>query len=547
MVRKSDGSWRLCVDYRALNTNTVKNKFPIPLIDELLDELHGAHFFSKLDLRSGYHQVRVAEEDIAKTAFRIHEGHYEFLVMPFGLTNAPSTFQALMNFIFKPFLRKFVLVFFDDILVYSQTEGDHVDHLHQVLFTLSQHQLYAKRSKCRFSQHQIEYLGHVISHNGVAVDPSKIAAIKEWPVPKNSKGLRGFLGLTGYYRKFIHHYGIIAAPLTSMLKKNAFAWTDNGLQAFADLKNALLHPPVLTMPDFTKTFVLECDASGTGVGAILMQEKRPLAYLSKSLKGKALNLSTYEKEMLAILLAVRKWRQYLLGRLFLIKTDQRSLKYLLEQRMNTEPQHTWLHKLTGYDYGVEYKKGIENTAADALSRRDNNESTEHWGLTIVAPKWLDIVKDMIKHSQYFKDLQDKAAAGHLSDNYSHYNELWFYKGRVLLDPLSTFCQEVLADAHSSPIGGHSGYHRTLQRAKATFWWVGMRKAVKTLVRECDKCQRNKTESVAPPGLLCPLPIPERVWEDISMDFIEGFPRSSDRTTVLVVVDRLSKYAHFISL
>ncbi|XP_043725704.1 uncharacterized protein LOC122672270 [Telopea speciosissima] len=263
------------------------DKFPIPTIDELLDELHGATVFSKIDLRSGYHQIRVVAKDIHKTAFRTHEGHYEFLVMPFGLTNAPSTFQAQMNSILKPFLRKFVVVFFDDILTYSTSLIQHAQHLREVMQCLQQHQLYAKRSKCKFAQASIDYLGHIVSAQGVEPDPQKIKCMIDWPIPENLKALRGFLGLT----------------------------------AFNVLKQAMVSVPVLALPDFTKLFVVEIDASLVGVGVVLMQDTHRIAYFSKKLNKHLQNASTYVRELYAITQVVQKWRQYLLGRKFIIQTD----------------------------------------------------------------------------------------------------------------------------------------------------------------------------------------------------------------------------------
>jgi hypothetical protein len=329
MVLKKEGSWRMCPDFRSLNKLTIKDKFPIPGIDDLLDELSGAQFFTKLDLCLSYHQICMKEADIPNTFFRTHEGHYEFLVMPFGLCNAPSTFQSLMNHFFHPFLCHFVLVFFDDIPIYRKTWIDHLAHVDRVLHLLSQHQLFLKQSKCDFGTSKLEYLGHVVGKDGVRLDPKKIETMQDWPHLKSLKSLRGFLGLTRYYCKFVKNYGKIAAPLTALLKKNSFIWTPSTAQGFQTLKMAMCTTLVLPLPNFTKTFVLECDASGKGIGVVLMQEGRPLAFTSKQLSEINRGRSIYEKEMLAILHVVDMCRRYLLGKRFQIKTDHQSLKHFL--------------------------------------------------------------------------------------------------------------------------------------------------------------------------------------------------------------------------
>ncbi|KAF3668248.1 hypothetical protein FXO38_08178 [Capsicum annuum] len=359
-----DGSWHFCVDYRALNAITVRDRFPIPFIDELFDELYRAQFFSKLDLLSGYHLIRVRPVDVPNTAFKNHDGHYEFLVMPFGLTNAPSTFQATMNDVFRPYLRKFVLVFFDDILIYSTLWLIHLEHLELVFKLLQQHQLVAKRSKCQFGKRTIDYLchdpfskqshdrhpvpyltertgltiltwlhnlGHVISPDGLAVDPSKISTIKQWAAPKIVKEVRSFLGLAGYYRRFIHHFAIIACPLFDLLRTDAFLWTAQTQQAFEELKIRLSSTPILALPNFDDDFHVETDASGVGIGVILSLKGHPIAYYSQKLIPQMQKASTYHREIYAITQAVAKWRQYLLGRRFIIFTDQQSLKNLTNQ------------------------------------------------------------------------------------------------------------------------------------------------------------------------------------------------------------------------
>ena len=346
LVKKKDGSWRFCTDYRALNAVTIKDRFPIPTVDDMLNELHGATYFTKLDLRAGYHQVRVHSSDIYKTAFRTHNGHYEYLVMPFGLCNAPSTIQALMNSIFQPYLRKFILVFFDDILIYSPNWTMHLEHVHKAFEILRHHQFFIKLSKCAFGQQELEYLGHIVTPEGVKVDQGKVATILNWPRPTNVSELRGFLGLTGYYRKFVRNYGIISRPLTNLLKKGQFGWPEEAEKAFQDLKTVMTTTPTLAMPNFAEPFIIETDASGDGIGAVLSQQGRPIAFMSRALGTTKRSWSTYAREMLAIIQAIQTWRPYLLGRKFYIHTDQCSLMYLLEQRITTlEQQNGWLNYL----------------------------------------------------------------------------------------------------------------------------------------------------------------------------------------------------------
>lgn len=322
LVKKKDGSWRFCTDYRALNSITVKDSFPIPTVDELLDELHGAHYFSKLDLRSGYHQILVKPEDRPKIAFRTHQGLYEWLVMPFGLSNAPASFQCLMNHVFHAQLRKTVLVFFDDILVYIHSWSSHLAHLSEVLQLMRHHSLFAKRSKCCFGFTEIDYLGHTISHQGVHMEKDKVKVVLDWPIPISLKQLRGFLGLSGYYRRFIRNYATIVAPLTALLKKDAFEWTPSATDAFLTLQQAITAAMMLALPDFSKPFILETDASGTGIGAVLSQDKHPITYFSKKLNSSMQAKSTYVRELYAVTEAMAKFRNYILGNKFIICTYQ---------------------------------------------------------------------------------------------------------------------------------------------------------------------------------------------------------------------------------
>ncbi|XP_030479163.2 uncharacterized protein LOC115696402 [Cannabis sativa] len=520
-VKKKDGSWRFCVDYRALNNITIKDRFPIPTIDELLDELGGATIFSKLDLRAGYHQIRMDPKDVHKTAFRTHEGHYEFLVMPFGLTNAPSTFQATMNRVFQPLQRHCVIVFFDDFLVYSKSTMEHIAHLCSVFQLLRDHRFFAKLSKCTFFQSTIEYLGHLVAADGVRADPSKITAMLDWPQPSTLKQLRGFLGLTGYYRRFVAHYASIAAPLTELLKKENFIWTEAACAAFRQLKQVMTVTPVLALPDFSKLFVIEADASN-------------VAYL---------------RELRAIVEAATKWRQYLLGRQFLIRTDHKSLKELLTQVIQTPEQQQFLQKLIGFHFTIEYKPGKTNAAVDALSRQHEVPNSLLAAAQSTASfEFLEELRQENTTCPELRHIHEQLASGILTDSlYSVRDGLLYHKHHLRLSSHSNLKQKLLSEFHEYLMGGHAGPEHTFLRLSANFMWPGMRKEVQQFVRNCIICQTIKYSPMAPYGLLQPLQLPERVWEDLSMDFIVGLPKSGSVSNILVVVDRFTKYAHFGAL
>ncbi|KAM0929344.1 hypothetical protein ACQ4PT_001454 [Festuca glaucescens] len=548
LVGKKDLSWRLCVDYRHLNAITVKNKYPLPVIDELLDELAGAKWFTSLDLRSGYHQIRMAECDEYKTAFQTHHGHFEYRVMPYGVTGGPATFQGVMNAILAPFLRQSVLVFVDDILIYSKTLADHAQHLQAVLEILAKNELKVKRSKCNFAKQEIQYLGHVISASGVSTDQGKIKPILQWQPPENVKELRWFLGMTGYYRKFIRGYGVISKNLTGLLKKGVpYTWTSATEESFQALKNALSSAPVLALPDFSKTFIIETDACSRGVGAVLLQEDHPLAFISKALGPRHLGLSTYEKECLAILMAVDKWRSYLQHGEFIIRTDQRSLMHLDDKRLTTSWQHKALTKMLGLQYKIIYKKGVDNRVADALSRHIHGDTEELQVISACRPIWLEAVElGYTKDSEATQRLAQLALSSPIG-NYTLHKGLIRYKGRIWVGRNPKLQQDIMHALHCSPIGGHSGFQATYHRIKHLFSWPGMKAHIRQFVAQCSVCQQAKTERVPYPGLLEPLAVPTGAWKVVTMDFITGLPKSSRYDCIMVVVDKFSRYAHFVPL
>ncbi|RVW71121.1 Transposon Tf2-12 polyprotein [Vitis vinifera] len=444
-----------------LDQVTIKDKFPIPTIDELLDELGGATIFSKLDLWAGYHQIRVLT--------CLHKGSF-----------------------------------------------------------------YVKLSKCHFCQETIEYLGHIVSAGG---------------------HLRGFLGLIGYYRRFIHGYASIAAPLTDLLRKDAFNWTPEVTVAFDALKSAMVAAPVLRLPDFNETFVIKTDASNVGIGAVLMQAGHPISYFSKKLGPRLQASSTYLKELHAIAEAVHKWRQYLLGRFFIIRTDHKSIKELLQQVVQTPDQQIYIRKLLGYHFRIEYKPGHANQAADALSRVHEEELEQP---ALSAPSCLsfsshpslEFLTTLRQENSTLSDLvslHQQFTTGSLSSAYSLHDGLLFFKHRYYISPNSSLKALLLHEFHATPFAGHGGVKRTLVRLATLFYWPRMRADVEQYVSACLVCQQTKYSTQAPAGLLQPLPVPSLVWNEVTMDFITNLPPSRNFTVIMVVVNRLTKSAHFGAL
>lgn len=305
-VKKKVGSVRLCIDYRGINRVTVENKYPLPRIDELLDKLKGSKWFSKVDLALGYHQIPIEPSDIRKTAFRTRYDHYEFVVMPFGLTNAPAAFMKMMNGIFRDCLDEFVIIFLDDILVYSKDRGEHKRHLEAVLTRLREQKLYVKLSKCSFWQRSIRFLGHIVSEEGVSVDPEKIRSIKQWPTPRNATEVRSFLGLAGYYRNFVKGFASLAQAMTLLTRKDTkFIWTKECEESFSGLKDMLTSAPVLVLPEVDEPYVVYTDASIIGHGCVLMQKGKVIAYASRQLRKHDGNYPTHDLEMATVIFALK--------------------------------------------------------------------------------------------------------------------------------------------------------------------------------------------------------------------------------------------------
>ncbi|KAF8095408.1 hypothetical protein N665_0333s0001 [Sinapis alba] len=428
------------------------------------------------------------EGDEWKTAFKTKVGLYEWLVMPFGLTNAPSTFMRLMNHVLRALIGRFLVVYFDDILIYSKTMREHVEHLRQVLDVLRKENLYANFKKCSFGIDNLVFLGFVVTSQGIQVDEEKVKAIKEWPTSKTIGEVRSFHGLAGFYTRFVRDFSTIAAPLTEVIKKSVgFTWGEAQEEAFQLLKGKLT--------------------------TVLRQEKRPIAYFSEKLGGATLNYPTYDKELYALVRALQVWQHYLWPKEFVIHTDHESLKHLKGQQKLNKRHARWVEFIETFPYVIHYKQGFEHLKSCYADD----------------PEFHEVFKQTEKHA---------------SGKFYQLKGFLFYDNRLCV-PCGSLRELYVREAHGGGLMGHFGVAKTLSTLHEHFYWPSMKKEVEKVCSRCVVCKHAKSK-VQPTGLYTPLPITTEPWVDISMDFVLGLPRTrKGRDSIFVVVDRFSKMAHFI--
>ena len=542
-VGKKDGGLRPCIDYRTLNNSTVKYRYPLPLVPAALEQLCGAQIFTKLDLRSAYNLIRIRKGDECKTGFITPAGHYEYRVMPFGLSNAPAVFQGFMNEIFRDFLHQFVIIYIDDILIYSANLSEHHRHVQSVLHRLRKHHLYLKLEKCEFHQSTIHFLGYVITPHGITMNQRKVDAVTNWPQPSNLKELQRFLGFANFYRRFIKGYSQISAPITSLLKKGAksLSWTTEALLAFEKLKHSFSSAPTLVHPNPDLPFLVEVDASRTGVGAVLSQRQgepprlHPCAFFSKKMSPAEQNYDIGNRELLAIKLALEEWRHWLEGAQhpFEVITDHRNLEYLREaKRLNTR-QARWSLFFTRFNFKVTYRPGDKNVKADSLSRLHQPDIVSSTPESILPPA---MIVSPIQWS-----LDDHIADATRTEPAPPGGP----EGRTYVP--TRLRLSLMDSIHTSLGSGHPGSQQTLSLVQQRYWWPNMTQDVSRFVKSCSVCAMAKVPRHLPEGKLVPLPVPTRPWSHLGVDFITDLPSSDSHTCVLVVVDRFSKACKLIPL
>ena len=568
-VPKPDGGLRLCVDFRHLNEITVKNAYTLPLIGAMRDRLRGARWFTKFDIPAAFHRIRIKEGDEWKTAFRTHKGHYEYLVMPFGLTNAPATFQAYINNVLREYIDDFVCVYIDDILIYSRTEEEHVEHVRKVLHALNKYNLRLKPSKSEFHVQRVKFVGCVITPNGVEVDPEKVERVKEWPIPASVKEVQSFHGFANYYRQFIRNFSQIAAPLTRLMtKKESFSWTEEAQKAFEELKEALLTTPVLQLFDPDKPITVETDASKHALGAVLSQlgkdgKLRPVAFHARKFIAAETRYPTGDQELLAIVDSFKHWKYYLQGAKHVIQvyTDHANLRNFTTTKELNGRQLRWSDELAHYNFLVYHRSGKLNANADALSRRadylDGETSKvkhtlfrEQDGVLIHQLAVLEV--NTIDGLDAIREAQERGISecGYESYLVKTPDGVYNHEGFVWIPPKLE--KEWILKYHEPPLQGHARPKVVLERLQRNFWFPRMRQKVYSQIRKCNLCRKAKYERHRPYGLLQPNEPPEKPWQVVSMDFVGPLPESKDENgvsyeNIFVVVDRLTKYAEIMPL
>ena len=587
-VRKKDGSLRLCVDFRGLNKISKKDRYPLPFISDLLSTAGKARIYTTLDLRHAYHLVRVAEGDEWKTAFRTRYGSFEWLVMPFGLTNAPAAFQRFMNDIFSDLLDVSVTIYLDDILIYSDNPADHKQHVREVLRRLRKHGLYARPDKCHFSTDTVEYLGFILSKEGLKMDQSKVQTIQDWPEPRKVKDIQSFLGFANFYRRFISGYSDIVVPLTRLTRKGTpWNFTDQARSAFKLLKSAFTSAPVLThwVPD--RPIIVETDASDYALGAILSIETdsgevHPVAYHSRTFTSPELNYDTHDKELLAIFEAFRVWRHFLegSGTPVDVVTDHKNLEYFSTTKVLTRRQARWSEYLSQFNLVIRFRPGRLGTKPDSLTRRwdvypkggNSNYATVNPAnfrpmftqeQISVSLRAMELLMPALRATVIMDQEQlNSDILSALPDDPLFLTHQKEPQPRWSITPDGFLCHDnliyipdsndlrlrVLHYKHDHILSGHPGRSKTVDLIRRDYYtWPGLHEYVKNYISSCTTCMRAKPQrhTCKPYGLLKQLPIPERPWNSISMDFIETLPTSSGCDSILVIVDRLSKQGIFI--
>ncbi|UYV66261.1 hypothetical protein LAZ67_4001049 [Cordylochernes scorpioides] len=551
LVKKRDGKYRFCVDYRKLNNVTVKDVYLIPRIDEVMDTLQGSTHFSAIDLRSGYWQVEVEERDKEKTAFTTTHGLYEFNVMPFGLCNAPATFERNMENMLGNLRWQICLCYLDDVIIYSPDFPTHLKRLEAVFRCFRESNLRLNDKKCRFAFEELEILGYITSKHGIKPAEHNIKAVRNFPRPKKVKEVQSFLGMCSYYRKFIKDFSKIADPLTNLIKKSvSFTWTERQEEAFQTLKTALLSPPILGHFNPNAPTYVHTDASNIGIGATLVQdiggEEKVISYLSRTLSKAEQNYSTTEKECLAVVWSMSKLRPYLYGRHFKIVTDHHALCWLKNLKDPTGRLARWALKIQEYDFDIIHKSGKKHLDADGLSRgplpeTDWDEDFERLFLNQITDeedKFIESVKKNLNGSRRSIAQNFKEEDGCLfKKNPNPEGRAW-----LLVVPENKK-REIMKEYHNHMSNGHLGVARTMYRIKSKYFWPSMLKDVSEFVRTCHLCQSRKGSNQLPSGLLQPIPPANFPFERIGIDFVGPLPSTKNRKKwIIVLSDYYTRYA-----